>query len=195
LDGTLLAMNRHGMQPVAMATVERNSVDVKEAVKKISEAKPDAIIMVSAYSSVAQFVREMRATGQRPLFYNVSFVGSLALSQALGKDGAGVQITQVVPFPWARSVPVVREYQEAMIANGDRNFDFTSLEGYIAARVMARGLESAGKALTRARFIEAMNNMRNFDMGGFIVSFSSTNHSGSTMVDTTIIDVNGGFVH
>ena len=57
--------------------------------------------MVGAYAACAEFVRQMQKNGSGATFYNVSFVGSKALSEALGKDGVGVAISQVVPFPWA----------------------------------------------------------------------------------------------
>ena len=53
----------------------------------------------------------MKKAGSGATFYNVSFVGSKALADALGKDGSGVAISQVVPFPWGTAVPVVKEYQ------------------------------------------------------------------------------------
>lgn len=195
LEGAMRAMAVHGLAPSATAAVEPNSTNVKEAVDKIAASKPDAVIMVAANNTVAQFVRDMRSAGQRPLFYNVSFGGSKYLANALGKDGAGVQVSQVVPFPWSKSIPVVKEYQEAMAAANDRNFDFTSLEGYLAAKVAVLGLTKTGKDLTRAKYIAALNNIKNHDMGGFMVSLSPKNHSGSQLVDVTIIDSQGGFVH
>ena len=39
---------------------------------------------------------------------NVSFVGTKALAAELGDSGRGVGISQVVPFPWNLSAPVVK---------------------------------------------------------------------------------------
>jgi len=72
----------------ALGTVERNTVKVEAAVKKIQEVKPDAVVMISAYSSCAEFIRQMKKAGSAATFYNVSFVGSKALADALGKEGA-----------------------------------------------------------------------------------------------------------
>ena len=66
--------------------------------------------MISAYASVAEFVRQMKKAGSVSQFFNVSFVGSTALAEALGKDGYGVMISQVVPFPWSPLTPIVKEY-------------------------------------------------------------------------------------
>ncbi len=111
--GTELALKKRGMKIHSVGTVERNTVKVEDAVKTIHASKPDAIVMVSAYTSCAEFIRQMKKSGSAATFYNVSFVGSKALADALGKDGTGVAISQVVPFPWGTSVPVVKEYHAA----------------------------------------------------------------------------------
>ncbi len=99
LEGVKRALARRNLQVVALGTVERNTTNVAEAVKTINAAQPEATVMISAYTSVAEFVRQMKAAGSISQFFNVSFVGSKALADALGKDGRGVMISQVVPFP------------------------------------------------------------------------------------------------
>src|SRR5258708_16084913 len=116
--GTEIALTRRGMAIHSSGTVERNTVKVEDAVKSISASEPDAIVMVSAYTSCAEFIRQMRKAGSGATFYNVSFVGSKALADALGNDGSGVAISQVVPFPWGSAVPVVKEYQQLAKKSG-----------------------------------------------------------------------------
>jgi len=195
LTGVEKAMARRDLKLVATATVERNSSDVAAAVKTLIAAKPDMVVMVTTYKSTAAFINAMRAAGSAAQFYTVSFVGSRALANELGAAGAGVGISQVVPFPWSRTVPVVRDYQKLLAASGSgRDVSFTSLEGYIAARVFVEGLRRAGKELTRDKFISAMENLRNFDAGGFAVNFAPGNHNGSSFVELTIIRKDGSFL-
>ena len=196
LTGVEKAMAKRDLKLVATATVERNSSDVAAAVKALIAAKPDMVVMVTTYKSTAAFINAMRAAGSAAQFYTVSFVGSRALANELGTAGAGVGISQVVPFPWSRTVPVVRDYQKLLAASGNgRDVSFTSLEGYIAARVFVEGLRRAGKDLSRDKFISAMENLRNFDAGGFAVNFAPGNHNGSTFVELTIIRKDGSFMH
>ena len=61
LDGTLLALASRGLKPVAMATVERNTVDVAAAVTTINAANPQAVVQISAYKSCAAYIRAARA--------------------------------------------------------------------------------------------------------------------------------------
>ena len=191
--GTEIALAKRGMKIHSTGTVERNTVKVEDAVKAIHASQPDAVVMVSAYTSCAEFIRQMKKAGSGAIFYNVSFVGSKALSDALGKEGVGVAISQVVPFPWGRSVPVVKEYQELAKKAGYADYNFSAMEGFVTAKVMVEGLRRAGRDLTREKFVEAMEKM-DVDLGGFYVSYSPKNHAGSRFVDLTIIGQEGKFL-
>jgi branched-chain amino acid transport system substrate-binding protein len=191
--GTELALAKRGMKIHSTGTVERNTIKVEEAVRAINASQPDAIVMVSAYTSCAEFIRQMKKAGSGAIFYNVSFVGSKALADALGKDGTGVAISQVVPFPWSRGVPVVKEYQQLAKKAGFTDYNFSAMEGFLTAKVMVEGLKRAGKDLTREKFVDAMEKL-DIDLGGFHVSYSPKNHAGSKFVDLTIIGQDGKFL-
>ncbi len=189
LAGVERAMQKRNLKIVATGTVERNTVDVAAAVKAIGSVEPQAVVMISAYKSCAAFIKAMRKAGYNPQFMNVSFVGSKALAHESGPDGRGVGISQVVPFPWNLAARVVKDYQQLLEASTGKpdNFSWTSLEGFIAAKVLVEGLRRTGPDLTRERFIAAMEQIRDFDVGGFVVSFSPTDHSGSKFVELTVI--------
>lgn len=194
LTGTEIAMKKRSMQISTKATVERNTIKVENAVKTIHAMKPDAVVMISAYTSIAEFVRQMRRAGSGATFYNVSFVGSKALADALGKEGVGVAISQVVPFPWGTGVPVVKEYQQLAKKAGFTDYNFSALEGFLSTKVLVEGLRRTGRNLTRERFIATMESMRDVDLGGFYVGYSPTNRAGSKFVDLTIIGRQGRFL-
>jgi branched-chain amino acid transport system substrate-binding protein len=195
LKGVQRAMAKRDLKISATATVERNTIAVAAAVKTILAVQPDAVIMISAYTSCGEFIRQMKKAGSAAQFYNVSFVGSQALADNLGEEGVGVAISQVIPFPWAPSVPVIKEYQELMLKAGQKEFTFTTVEGFIAAKVFVEGLKRAGKDLNREKFITALETMGDVDVGGFFISFSPKNHNGSHFVDLTIIARDGKFLH
>ncbi len=194
LKGVELAMTKRGLKISALGTVERNTIKVENAVKTINAAKPDAVVMISQYTSCAEFIRQMKKAGSGATFYNVSFVGSNALADALGKDGAGVAISQVMPFPWGKAVPVVKEYQQLSAKAGNKDFNFSAIEGFIAAKVFVEGLKRTGRNVTREGFIDALEKMQDVDVGGFFVSYSPKSHTGSRFVDLTIIAREGKFL-
>ena len=195
LEGVKRALAKRNLALAALGTVERNTTNVADAVKTIHAAQPEATIMISAYSSTAEFVRQMRKAGSVSQFFTVSFVGSTALAETLGAEGRGVMISQVVPFPWSPLVPVVKEFLDIAKRSGKADVNFSSLEGFIAAKVLVEGLRRAGKDPTREKFISAMEGISNLEIGGFLVKFSPENHSGSQYVDLSMIGREGKFIH
>jgi branched-chain amino acid transport system substrate-binding protein len=194
LDGVTRALAELKLAPVATATVERNSVDVKAATDKLTAAMPEAVVQIAAYAGSAAFVRSARKAGYGGTFYNVSFVGTQALADELGKDGAGVVVSQVVPSPYQPSRPVTREFLEAIKKSGDKvQANYSSMEGYLAARVFTEGLRQAqasGK-IARESFITGTEAIGTQVIAGFQVSFSATSHAASKFVEMSMLTGDG----
>ena len=188
-------MEKRKMKIVATGTVERNSVDVAAAVKTIHAARPDVVIMISAYKSCAAFIRTMKEAGSATRFYNVSFVGSRALAAQLGAEGFGVGISQVVPFPWSGTIPWcgnIRSCSRSPARSGA--FPSPAWKDSSPPRSWSKAWR-AGKDLTRNKLISALETMRNVDVGGFNVHFTSSDHDGSSFVELTMIGKDGQFKH
>ena len=196
LEGVMRALGKRNLTPAATVTVERNSVDVAGPLAEIIKANPEAVIQISAYKSCAALIKQARTKSYGGQFFNVSFVGSKALAEELGEASAGVSISQVVPFPYVPSSAIVREYQQRMTEAGHKDFDFSSMEGFLAARVLTEGLRRAGsKNLSRESFISALESLHDYNMGGFTVNYSATGHEGSRYTDMTIVGRGGKFMH
>lgn len=188
LDGVNLALGQLDLKPTALATVERNSVDVAAAVKTLTSAAPDAIVQIGAYKACAAFIRTARKAGYGGTFYNVSFVGTQALADELGKVGAGVVVSQVMPSPYSAARPITREFIEAVRKGGaDYQANFSSMEGYLAAKVLVDGLKRAGNRPTRDSLIVGLESMNDESYGGFSVSFSPTDHVASKFVELSML--------
>ncbi len=187
------AVAKHGFALVGSASVDRNSTEVKEAFDIMSKLNPDAVICNAAVKPLSEFVRQMRKSGANSQFLSVSFVGS-AIVKELRSEAAGVIMAQVVPLPTRKRFPIVGEYQNALAAVGAKpEYSFSGLEGFISAKVLVKGLKRSGKDMTRAGFVKAMEGIRGFDLGDYFVSYSPTNHNGSTYVDITVINKDGVF--
>ncbi len=191
LEGVTRALKGANLAPVAVGTVERNSTDVAAAVRAIGAAAPEAVVQVSAYKSCAAFIREARKAGYGGLFYNVSFVGTQALASELGRDARGVMVSQVMPYPYGGTSPIAREYLDALKrAGGELQPDYTSIEGYIAAKVFAEGLRRAPR-LSRDGLIAGLESIDNLSLGGFHVGFSPGNHVASRFVEMSMLGEDG----
>jgi branched-chain amino acid transport system substrate-binding protein len=192
LKGVQRALEKRGLQPVAVATVERNSVDVAAAIKTLVPAGAEAIVQISAYKSCAAFIREARKAGYFGQFYNVSFVGTQALADELGKDAAGIVVSQVMPSPFGTAVGLVNDYQQALHkADAKAEPNYTSMEGYVAARVIVDGLRRLGGRLNREALIAALEGLSGYDARGYHLNFSPTKHAGSSFVELSMLTGDG----
>jgi ABC-type branched-subunit amino acid transport system substrate-binding protein len=194
LDGVNKALQARGLSLVAEGTYKRNTTAVKEALLAIRKSDPQAVVMVGAYKPIAEFIKLARKVKMDATFVNISFVGSDALAKELGPDGEGVVITQVVPFPWDNSIPLVQQYQAALKAqDAAATPGFVSLEGYIVGRIAIAALEKAGGELTRESFLKAVYGTGTFDLGGLTLSYGAGDNQGSDAVFLTVIQPDGSF--
>ncbi|WP_295640834.1 ABC transporter substrate-binding protein [uncultured Methylibium sp.] len=192
LEGVTRALKALNLSPVALGTVQRNTVDVAKAVAEIVPKQPNAVVQISAYKSCAAFIREARKAGYGGTFYNVSFVGTQALADELGREGRGVMVSQVMPFPFSTTTPIAREYLEAVRkAGADATANYSSMEGYLAAKVFAEGLRRAGRNPSREALINGLESINSANFGGFNVNFGPRDHVASSFVDLSMLTEDG----
>lgn len=169
----------HGRYP-------RNTLDVEDALSELLDPRADvrAVIMVGVYGPCARFIKLAKAHDFDPYFLNVSFVGSEALADALGEEGEGVVVTQVVPPPDGDTA-AARGLQAAVPA---AELDFVTFEGFLAAKAFVIGLERAGADATPDSFIDALESGAPLDLGlGVEHRLSKTEHQLSHRVWPTVI--------
>ena len=192
--GARQALERRGMEPVAIGVYPRNTTAVKTALLDLRSADPGAVILVGAYQPVAALIAWARHTGWDPVFITISFVGSNALARELGRAGTGVFVTQVVPFPANDIPPVVAAYRRALAAHAPEAAPgFVSLEGYLAGRLAIAALERCGPEVDRARFLESLRRDGLIDLGGFELSYGDADNQGSDAVFLTAIGSDGTY--
>ena len=194
------AMGRAGLEAVNKAIVElklpplaasafmpSNSRQVGAAVATIKAAQPLAIIQAALFQSTAAFIQQMRKTVYIGTFLNFSAVGINPLYTALGNDIGGVVVAQVVPPPRSMSVPVVREYTAA-IENSDESPSYESLEGFIAAKVLAEAVRRGGRGPELQKTLTAM---RSYDVGGLWLNLRARPRENMASIDLISITADG----
>ncbi len=192
LEGVRRGLKTHALEPVALGTVARNTVDIAAAVAAITPAMPDAIVQIGAYKACAAFIRAARKAGFGGTFFNVSFVGTQALADELGKEAHGIVVSQVMPFPFSTTTPISREYLDAVRkAAGDAQPNYSGMEGYLAAKVITEGLKRAGRNPTRDALVSGLESIQKADFGGFSVNFSPLDHVASHFVDLSMLTGDG----
>lgn len=193
LAGVEEAAARRGLKLVAAAPYERNTDQVHGAVKTILAADAQAVIMISVNRSTAAFAAQYRGSGGGGQLFNISVVDPAELVKLAGVQAVhGLGISQVVPYPYMANRPAVREYQTLLQKYGKGQApSYTSFEEFLGAKVLVEGLRRAGPNPTRARLIQALESINNFDLGGTRVSFAPGNRVGSRFVEVTVIGATG----
>jgi len=191
--GGIAALTAHGLADpgrIVHARYERNSIAVENALADILMApvSPRAVIMVGTYAPCAKFIELAKELSFEALFLNVSFVGTRSLACALGANGDGVVVTQVVPHHAAR-LEIARRYAAAMhTSDEDWEASFGSFEGYIAGRILIRAMRTWDGELERGSLVQALENLGEFDLGmGKPLSLSETAHQASHSVWPTVL--------
>ncbi len=190
LTGIERALDRRGLKLVSTGTYERNTTAVAQGMKDVAQGDPDAVVMVGAYKPCAAFIKVAKndPTLKDAVFCNISFVGTKALAEELGSAGEGCVISQVVPYPWDPSVPVVAEYIDAMKAAGHENeIGFITLEGYLAGKLFAKALEAVEGEPTRQKFLDAFAKLGEIDLGGIVVRYGPEDNQGMDDVFLTVL--------
>jgi branched-chain amino acid transport system substrate-binding protein len=191
LDGVKLALQRHNAAPVALGTFVRNTVEIEAGMRDVMAAHPQAVVVVGPYAPTAAIVKRAHATGWRPQFLTVSFVGTEEFIKEAGADADGTIITQVMP-PYDRTdYPTVALYRQclAKYSPGEPP-TFVSLEGFVDAMVLVEGLKRAGKDVTREKFISAIESIHEMNIGlgpRLVLRYSATDHKGFNSVYPTVV--------
>jgi branched-chain amino acid transport system substrate-binding protein len=183
------ALKKRGLAAVAVASFkDRAKPDIEAGVKAVAKGAPDVVILTTLYKATSDFIKLARSSGMGAQMASNSFPGASPLAKELGGEGMGTIVATVVPPPSKRSLTVVQEYQAAIEKHlGRKEYSFTSLESFIAAKVAVEALKRAGPRPTREGFMQALDGLKGFDTGGYAVSFSPESHNGSAFVELTVI--------
>ncbi|MCH8301620.1 MAG: ABC transporter substrate-binding protein [Proteobacteria bacterium] len=164
---------------VGNRVLERYPEDALAEMHALRATKPDVLIM-ALYPAGAKKVVQAKAA----MDWDIRLVssGPLTDEQYLSVDGGAAEGTLGFchyPDPNESDAPGIVEYRKLMARYfPDQALNRYSLYGYVFGKLVVEGLERAGADLTRERFLDAMDSIRDWDSGGILppVSFSATDH-------------------
>lgn len=214
-----IGYERDDVSSVDPALLETQGFFTELLAESSAAVEPVAVIMIDTYLPANRFIRGLRdwinadaarATRLSVSFLNVSFVGGDALAEALTTTpesypdvlvpggsrsyAEDVIVTQVVPN-YDSAARAVAEYRDAIRSFDAGSFSFTSLEGYVVARLFTRALELNGPTLTTESFVRTLDTRAtNIDLGlGTPLGFSTTDHQACDTVWGSQIQDDGSF--
>jgi branched-chain amino acid transport system substrate-binding protein len=188
------ALTANNVKAVAAVGLDRNAKEFGAAVDSLMGANPQAVLFITNARPLVEIVRAMRKRGYTGEIVSSSFAGTDFLAD-LKDDAVGLKVIQVLPPPSRTNVRVAREFREHLAKlDPAAKANYTSFEGYIAARVLVEGLKRAGKGASREKFVAALEGISDLDLGGYVVGFSAKSHGGSRFVDIGVVSANKALV-
>jgi branched-chain amino acid transport system substrate-binding protein len=188
---TLAANGIKATAEVALATDGKN---LQSVVEQTLAARPAAVFLATAGAASTGLVAGLKKVSPMLPIAGLSVALTSDGLKTLGQAASGVAITMVFPDPNRARIQVVRDYQSAMKAMGKEEFSLGSFEAYVNTRVLAEGLERAGREVSRAKLQAAMASVRNHDLGGFVVNYQGAPFVASKYVDLGVMGASGRFI-
>jgi branched-chain amino acid transport system substrate-binding protein len=167
---------------------------IREAVEAVNKAQPKAIFVIAAGTPAQEFVKAVRATpGGLAQIYGLSVLLHDDLVKTGGADKArGIVLSQAIPYPFTPSRAVINEFHSAMKAYAPKEpVSFSSLEGYLGAKIAAEAVRRAGAKPDREHVLAALKNLGEYNLGGLWVKYTPQARKGWGGVDLTIINAEG----
>ena len=182
------ALTANNLKPVTALGLDRNAKDFGPAVDALLKANPQAILFITNARPLVEVVRGMKKRNYTGEFVSSSFAG-VGFLEELKDDAVGVKVSQVLPPPSKTNLRLVREFREQLgQVDPQAKPNYTNFEGYIAARILVEGLRRAGRNPTRERFVQALESLKEVDLGGYVIGFTPKNHDGSHFVDIGVVN-------
>ncbi|HAJ14590.1 MAG: ABC transporter substrate-binding protein [Hydrogenophaga sp.] len=192
LDEVRRSSQKEGQPLVAEIALDPAKPDFAAAAAATAKASPQAVIICSAGTTFPQYVAAVQATSARPTFYGFSVATLDSITGALKDKARGIVLAQIMPSLRNKTIPVVREYLQALQAKDPNAIPSTAqFEGFVHARVLAEGLRRTGRDLSTESFIRTMETSGEISFGRFTARYTPQLHHGSDYVELAIIDASG----
>lgn len=193
LQGATRALMAAKVEPVMVTKVPRENADFKLIGKDLAAATPQAFLVIASARNTVSAIKSARDHGSRAQAVTLSNNASSGFIEELGDLGRGTIVTQVFPNERSVAVPFVKSALKQASEMGINELSPAMLEGYAAAVVLTEGIRLCGNDVTPVKLRNALESIRNLDLGGLEVSYSDSDHTGLDFVDLSIIDATGRF--
>jgi ABC-type branched-subunit amino acid transport system substrate-binding protein len=164
-DAVRRRAGRHELEPVVTSTYTLNTFDAGATVSTLIDANVDAVVFLGSAAEFVQFGHAAERPGWQPLLLAPA---SLTEREVLGLPASfgGRVLLSYASLPSDYSAAGTAEFEQL---HDDYDFDYqhsaAQIAAYSATRLLAEGLERAGRALSRERLLHALEHLDSFHAG------------------------------
>jgi branched-chain amino acid transport system substrate-binding protein len=190
--GATKGFARLNLKPITQVGFPRDKPDLKAVVEKLLTTDFDVLLAFAPGPNAAEVFKGVRGKNRKAVLASVSNNSSAAFIKMLGENAHGTFVSQVVPSE--RSALAVVTEMASVFPGGREKMSPSHIEGYLAAKLAVEAIRRAGKNPTAAKVHAALEDGKDFDLGGLKVNFSSTEHIGLTFTELSMISAKGTFL-
>ena len=180
--------------PVLQEKFPRDKPDFTELAGRVAKSNAQAVMIIGSAGNASNGMKAIREAGSRAQLVTLSNNASEGFIKLLGEHARGVIVTQVFPNERSVAFPLIKEAQDLARAKGLDGVSPAMMEGFAAAKVVTEGLRRAGPNPTPVALRDALEGIRNYDIGGLQISYSATDHTGLDFSDLSIVNASGKFM-
>lgn len=165
-------LKKLGLKDWLAIPFSRDQINFKEEAQKLEQAKPDAVGIFFASSTLAQnLLTTLSATfpmGKH--LFTTSFLADETFKQFLKSRGIDLTFSYTMPDPYNTKIPLLHNYRQAM-SNAHYGYDSNSLEGYIATMLMADAIRHLEPPFTGTKYLDYFRTRKNHAFEGLTLSY------------------------
>jgi branched-chain amino acid transport system substrate-binding protein len=186
-----LLKEKYKIPVVAAERYNQGDQDFTAQLLRIKAANPDGLLVYAFAQDASIVVRQARELGLTAKMFGGGGTSTPLLQRGAGQAAVGFTSVLVVPeIPESSTKPAVVEYRDKLkkefYPNGfppGRPSEYDTA-AYTAAKITEAAIRKVGKNLTREAFVEALEMMKDFDIGmTFPVSYTKADHEGTTQIE------------
>ena len=177
--------------PIGVA-VQGDASNVDEAVRAISGAEPQALILFISGPYVSDLLRQVLSKGKSPMCYGMSILAADTVAASLGRQLRGLAISQVVPYPWDVGDLVATRYRSLCVSHSMVP-SYTGYEGYLNGLVLLECMARMTERVSPAGVHAVMRSFRQ-RIGEFDIDFRGAESTGSRFVELVNATAEGRYI-
>ncbi len=179
-DGAVEALKKHGLQPAAEASYVPSDVDVSAQAVAIKQANPDAVILGIIPKHAALFMKEAQRLGWKPKVVGHNTVADPIVVDLAGADALEGVYVNLMTAVDTMDKPEVKRANELLAKYYPQTKPgYYPYLGMAGAIITVEAMKRAGKDLTRAKLISALESLGHFEPGVVPpIDWSASYHGG-----------------
>ena len=155
---------------------ERNRTNFSHQIEQIKQINPDTIGLFATPEASIEFLRQLG----EPYIKKIHFFGPSDLSPQIVQDFITKNEVQcirsnIVPDPTDQSLPLCKEFQEAMKAARIKP-DTTAFETYISTEIFIDAVNKIKGIVNKESILQEIENIRNIQFKGLPLNFDPKTH-------------------